>query len=172
MKIINNDIYRGQLITEFEEHEKNRIIEEASEFCARFDCESVNDIILIKNNSLEDLKEEIKQIYIEDFKESKSDDKKLTWAKYVEKIENEGNENLFGNIDGSRFYNYYKAEVYFLGLLFNDYEEVTTIFNDFGYNGIPFEKGFGALDVCLCEILSSEVLTSINKNDIKGGTKQ
>lgn len=68
-------------------------------------------------------------------------------------------DSVTGNSIGSYFCNAYSAQEMIGDLLFSD--ELLELFQEFGYDHVPFEKGAEYIDVCIRCFLLDEVLASV-----------
>jgi hypothetical protein len=85
-----------------------------------------------------------------------------TRAQVLKRWEEGDTQNDFGNIDGSRFCNAWKAKeaLAAAGFPFND--EINELFEEVGYNvGELLNRGPEVVDVIICELLAPQVAAEL-----------
>ena len=78
-------------------------------------------------------------------------------------MQEEGNDNVFGNMDGSRTCNTYEAQQFIdkSGAIWD--EDILNLFADLGDNYFTetLKRGAETLDVVICELVSYEVISDM-----------
>ena len=110
--------------------------------------------------TLDDYREELKNDIFKAANESRGSGKSL------EEFEDDCwiDDSVTGNASGSYTFNAFKAQENISDLIWND--ELLEMFNEFGYERIPLEKGAEFIDVSIRCFLLSEVIAE-NEKEIK-----
>ncbi len=92
-------------------------------------------------------------------------DKKKTRKEVLTDMQENGNEDVFGNMTGSRTCNTYEAQQFIdkAGAIWD--EEILDLFAGLGddYFTSTLERGAETLDVVICELVSSEIINEMLK---------
>lgn len=106
------------------------------------------------------LAKELIEDYIEETMEW---DKKTTRKAVLLDMQGNGNDNVFGNIDGSRTYNTHEARQFIdkSGAIWDD--DIRDLFNDISdtYFGETLARGAETLDVVILELLAPQIIAEM-----------
>lgn len=104
---------------------------------------------------------------LEEAIEDRMRDYEETRAEAIEHFEDNGFDNLFGNMDGSRTCSTYEARKMLddSGALWD--EEIIDLFNELGddYFAESVKRGPETLDVIICELLGMRVLSELSAEE-------
>ncbi|CAN5653704.1 hypothetical protein BH23PAT2_BH23PAT2_07620 [soil metagenome] len=118
---------------------------------------------------MENYKKLCRELIEDEIKYRKNYDKKLTTKEILTDIQDNGTENIFGNMDGSRTCSTYEAQQFIdkSGAIWD--EEILDLFDGISddYFTETLKRGAETLDVVICELVSYEVISEM----IEGGTK-
>jgi uncharacterized protein (UPF0128 family) len=112
---------------------------------------------------MEDYKKLCKELIEDHIKETMDWDKKTTRKAVLLDLQENGNDNIFGNIDGSRTCSTYEAQQFIdkSGAIWDT--DIHELFDDIGdsYFIDTLGQGAEALDVVILELLSGQVINEM-----------
>lgn len=112
---------------------------------------------------MEDYTKLVTELINDEIKERMDWDKSKTRADVIKELNDNGFENIFGNIDGSRTYSTWEAQQFLekSGALWDD--DIRDLFAEISdeYFAESLARGAETLDVIICELLGSRVLYEI-----------
>lgn len=112
---------------------------------------------------MEDYKKLCKELLEQHITDTMDWDKKTTRKAVLLDLQENGNENIFGNIDGSRTYSTYEAQQFIdkSGAIWD--EEIHDLFAGMGddYFFETLKRGAETLDVVILELLSGQVISEM-----------
>lgn len=116
---------------------------------------------------MEYYKELVRGLILDEIQERIDYDKDETRATVMQSFRDNGYDNLFGNIDGSRTCNTYEAQQFIdkSGAIWDD--EILDLFNSLGddYFTETLKRGPEVLDVVICELVADGVLWDIAESE-------
>ena len=112
---------------------------------------------------MKDYTELCKELLEDEIADQISYDKKLTRQKVLQNILDNGTEDIFGNMTGSRTCNTYEAEQFInkSGAMFDD--DILEMFSELGddYFTETLKRGAEILDVVILELLSNQIINEM-----------
>lgn len=112
---------------------------------------------------MENYKKLVRELLEDHISDTQNWDKTKTRKQILEDLQENGNDNIFGNMDGSRTCSTWEAQQFIdkSGAIWDD--DILSLFSDLGddYFTDCMKRGAETVDVVICELVSYEVISDM-----------